>query len=244
MNITNNRIIALLGAGAVLDFDFDELKVKHKPATCVITDELAKICVKDVEGNSVALIEELVRLYKEANFETQNPAITPMARYGKRNPINFEVVLHILEELQSYSSVWKNEWISPAVVPPMAAFVKAKLNYDTVVYSRSIDESVRVITRIIEEYDETFRKTDKESWYREFWKSNPGPWDVFSLNYDSTVEQCICDYEDGFESDMDTYGGHRFIPGKLIGNTVLSTVVHPPWKHLLRASDYAGMECG
>lgn len=52
----NNRITTIIGAGAVLDFDFQG---KFIPTTNNITKELLKITVKGLDRDNVYLIREI-----------------------------------------------------------------------------------------------------------------------------------------------------------------------------------------
>ena len=82
------------------------------------------------------------------------------------------------------------------------------------------------IMEIVNAYNEYFRNDNgAENWYRDFFKSD-FKWDVFNFNYDTTVEQSLGMYEDGFEQ-MTNRIDSIFRPQKLILNeNNLSTVNH------------------
>lgn len=126
----------------------------------------------------------------------------------------------------SYNSVWKNEWISPSIYPPLAAFCNGDFERDTIEYERALFKAEIKILQIITDYDSLFsRSGDRERWYKDFWKQNPNGWDVFNLNYDTTVEQSLEEYEDGYEDTLEVY--QHFSPTKLMSNSrKLSTVQH------------------
>lgn len=217
-----NRITAILGAGAVLDFDFGNLL---RPSTQNITEAILNIEVQNVDGQKTKLIKDVYDRLLECGFERQNLARAPYAKEVV-NKINFEHLFHVLEELMSYNSVWKNEWISPSIYPPLAAFCKSDFDRDTIEYDRALINAENRILQIIADYDNQFaRNVKKEQWYRDFWRCNHNKWDVFNLNYDTTVEQSIGVYEDGYEDTSEVY--QHFSPIKLMVNSRgLSTIQH------------------
>lgn len=217
-----NRITTILGAGAVLDFDFGNLL---RPTTQNITDAILDIEVQNVDGQTTKLIKAVHDRLQDRGFEKRNPEITPYAKEVV-NKIHFEHLFHVLEELMSYNSIWKSEWILPSIYPPLAAFCKGDFERDTIEYERALIKSEDKILQIITDYDNQFSEsTDKERWYKEFWKRNPKGWDIFNLNYDTTVEQSLGEYEDGYEDTTEVY--QHFSPTKLMLNrNKLSTVQH------------------
>lgn len=217
-----DRITAILGAGAVLDFDFGNLL---RPSTANITNAILDIEVQNVDGQKTKIIKDVHDRLQERGFEKQNPEITPYAKEVV-NKIHFEHLFHVLEELMSYNSVWKNEWISPSIYPPLAAFCNGDFERDTIEYERALFKAETKILQIITDYDNLFsRSGDRERWYKDFWKQNPNGWDVFNLNYDTTVEQSLEEYEDGYEDTLEVY--QHFSPTKLMSNSrKLSTVQH------------------
>lgn len=216
------RITAILGAGAVLDFDFDNLL---SPSTQNITEAILDIEVQNVDGQSIKLIKAVHDRLQERGFEKQNPMITPYAKEDV-NKIHFEHLFHVLEELMSYNSIWKNEWISPSVFPPLAAFSKGDFERDTIEYVQALINAENRIIQIITGYDNLFSESaDRERWYKDFWRCNQNGWDVFNLNYDTTVEYSLGEFEDGYEDTSEAY--QHFSPAKLIENSRgLSTVQH------------------
>lgn len=78
---------------------------------------------------------------------------------------------------------------------------------NTVEYEMAAYALVERVMEIVNQYDSVFRKDKNyERWYREFWLSMKGA-NIFSLNYDCTIEESIKSYEDGFEdvSEVDDY---------------------------------------
>ena len=220
------RITVLIGAGAILDFDFNCEGIV--PSTRNITNEMDEIRVQGVDGQEKEVIKAIHDWLEKAHYEEQNPARCPEYR-EKINPINFETLYHVTENLYSFSSVWKDEWIMPQIFPPVAAFVDCKqpfAEYQTEEYHRSLVAMENRICEIVGEYDTRFVE-DKEYalWYRGFWQQFSNNLDVFTLNYDTTIEQSLEDYEDGFVS-MTGDDKQRFEPAKLLYNKERSSVNH------------------
>lgn len=163
-----NRITAILGAGAVLDFDFGDLL---RPSTQNITEAILDIEVRNVNGQRTKLIKDVYDRLQERGFEKQNPTITPYAKEIV-NKIDFEQLFHVLEELKSYNTRWKSEWVSPTIYPPLAAFCMGNFERDTIEYERALIKAEDKICQIIIDYDTRFVKNGREKWYREFWKRN------------------------------------------------------------------------
>lgn len=217
-----NRITTILGAGAVLDFDFGDLLI---PSTRNITDAILDIEVQNIDGLMSKLIKAVYDRLQERGFERQNPAIAPYAKEVV-NKINFEHLFHVLEELMSYNNIWKNEWISPSIYPPLAAFCNGDFERDTIEYELSLFKAENKILQIVTDYDNMFSESvGREQWYKDFWRCNQNGWDVFNLNYDATVEHSLGEYEDGYEEISENY--QHFSPTKLMENSRgLSTIQH------------------
>lgn len=220
------RITTILGAGAVLDFDFQPDEIV--PRTDIITEEVDKILIKDfMDGQRKPLVKFVHQALKEAHYETQNPARTPEAR-EIINPINFETLFHVFESLLSLSSVWKDEWISPKVFPPIAAFVDCKESfekYNTTLYHMALVRMENRICEIVDSYDTKFAtKKEYAAWYKNFWHQYAGILDVFTLNYDTTIEHSLEKYEDGFVKWK--YTTKRFEPKRLLENKELTSINH------------------
>jgi len=220
------RITVLIGAGAILDFDFNREELI--PSTGNITELVDEIKVHGVDGKEKTVVKEIHKWLKDAHYETQNPARCPEARESI-NTINFETLYHVIENLYSFNSVWKDEWILPKIFPPVAAFVDCKqqfAEYQTEEYHRSLVAMENKICEIIGEYDTRFLENKEYAlWYRTFWRKFPNNLDVFTLNYDTTIEQSLEEYEDGYVAMAEDYK-HRFEPLKLLFNKERSSINH------------------
>ena len=195
LNITKgNRATVIVGAGAVLDFE-------HKgifPSVKNITEEVLKLNTQKVDGSEWQLIEVLYESLIDRLKQVGNPEV----RRFLYPELNFEDLLHVLEMCLSYCSCWHDEYLHwqafplfGSLVTPMS-FLK---DIDTVEYERAASALEEKVMEIVNQYDSAFsEKSGYEEWYRAFWRSMSG-WNVFTLNYDSTIEESVGSYEDGFE---------------------------------------------
>ena len=82
-----------------------------------------------------------------------------------------------------------------------------------------------IIDVVITEIASYEKSVNEHSWFSDFFQSlkNEMPLDVFTLNYDTWMEQILEEYNDGFESVCDQY--QVFSANKLFNNfNELSTV--------------------
>lgn len=198
-----SRTTVLLGAGAVLEIG--------GPTTSQITKEIVDAdFVEVISKKKITLIKEINEILK-----SQYPGNT-----------NFETIFHILEMLNAYRGGWTNSKNSK-MYPPFSAFVKPieLSTYEYSFISQSIQKIVLIIAEKISSYnDKTNLKLNK--WYENIWHRNSGKWDFFTLNYDTTIEQIVQRYEDGFE-DIEGYGFKRFNPKKLLNHSnKITTISH------------------
>lgn len=210
----------IVGAGAVLDFS-------HKgvfPSVKNITDEVLKLRVQKVDGSYGFLIQDLNNSIVERLKTVGNPEV----RRILPPHMNFEDLLHVLEMCLSYSSCWHDEYLHWKAFPLYGALMEPNpilKDINTVEYERAAYALEERVMEIVNQYDSAF-KIDKgcEQWYRHFWRSMKGA-NIFSLNYDSTIEECAESYEDGFEevSEGDDY--RRFSARRYYENSGRNTTI-------------------
>lgn len=191
-----NGVTIIVGAGAVLDFE-------HKgvfPSVKNITDEVLKLPIKKLDGSEWLLIDELYNRIISRLKEVGNPDI----RRYIHPQINFEDLLHVLEMCLTYSSCWHDEFLQWSSYPQFGTLTDPKTilkNIDTIELERAAYSLEKVVMEIVAQYDSAFKEnSSSEVWYREFWRSIKKG-NVFTLNYDTTIEECVVDYEDGFEEN-------------------------------------------
>lgn len=208
------RITAIVGAGAVLDFDLPE--GIQKPSTRYITDEVVALDLKEPLTNvPIIEIKEAYELLK------------------KEYPVqpHFEMLFHVLEMWYAYGFVWKDPKSAPSnpdMNPVFAPFVKPRIWFNLDNVRTAIHYFLLKVMDIVNSYnapylaDESFNR-----WYRDFWKEYKGCWDVFNFNYDTTIEHSLDNCEDGFEDIPGQKDFQHFVPQNLWANTNgVSTMSH------------------
>lgn len=149
-----------------------------------------------------------------AEFPTCNNA------WWVENPkpnIHFEILFHVMEQLVSYSSVWQRRNHNENMYPYFAPFTKSGFNFSEKDLFYIMWQFILRIMDIVNDYNEYFKDDEgNEDWYRKFFHL-PFKFDVFNFNYDTTVEQSICDYEDGFRQ-VDNRNYFNFIPQLIFDN--------------------------
>ncbi len=218
-----NRTIAIVGAGAVLDFDYS-----YEGAVCPSTLEITRIIREiKVQGLDGAESNIITAVYSHANKVLNDI-------YKKRNSknlhyeINFEELYFLLESMLMQNV----EYLVPEAIPIINTVVKVvpELNkYPNVEIVRGLTAIIYKIMEIVDGYDSHFKKYRQEdSWYQKFWQDDSlHRWDVFTFNYDTTIENSMSEYEDGYARLSDDECFESFIPVKLIENRKqLSTIQH------------------
>lgn len=205
----SNRITTIIGAGAVLDFDFQG---KFIPTTNNITKELLRITVKDLDRDNVYLIREIYDCISE-NAKKTYCSFHPAVRNYNPN-INFEELFDVIETLASYNIAWMEEGNT---FPLVGSLVTTNMRYHSIEYRKALEAMLKAIMNIINDYNSDFiNNGEKELWYRYFWNGFEGRNDIFNFNYDTTIEESLCEYNDGFIPFVEHY--ERFSPSHLMNN--------------------------
>lgn len=223
----SKRITTIVGAGAVLDFDYSYPEAVF-PSTKNITESVCNITVQGLDVEQSDIICKLYHLAGNALTDIYKDRDIKNHRYE----LNFEELYFLIESMLSLGSDGI-EYLDPHGCPPLSLLVKEvdELNhYSHVEYVRALYAIVKKIICIIDKYNAHFRNViDSESWYREFWQGDDKhKFDVFTFNYDTTIEQSMGIYEDGF---LPLGGNSRnisyFNPKRLLRNpNKYSTVQH------------------
>lgn len=226
-----NRITAIVGAGAVLDFNYDGY---IHPSTKRITKELLKINFIDNNGKKIELVND-VHSALEKDFVKMKELDEKTSSIGTsiNDEINFEVLFYAIESLYSCCKAHTNEKYPFDRYPYswLASLVDLPFEYDKEDYRRALVDCTRKIIKIVDSYDKRFVNdgTIGADWYSDFWKSFGNDLNVFNFNYDSTIENSIGVFEDGFV-DLKQGVNHRlkrFEPEVLWYNKKgLSTICH------------------
>lgn len=224
MCFRKKRITVLLGAGVPLNLisqgDFF-------PSTKNITNEVLnnpyEVYDMNTRNTSIGhLIHDIyVRLCEAYHPEAIDPSDPDNAA-----KVHFEILFYILEMFETYERSCQRTTV-PKYVNKIAPFVQLdNFNIDPTEFYAASKHLIDTIIRCVRKYDDVFSDLGND-WYRDFWRKNCKGWDVFNLNYDTTVEQSISDYEDGYEDIADQEGFQRFNIRKLLtNNDGLSTINH------------------
>ena len=221
MSETNQRVTMIMGAGAVLDMNFPADIIT--PTTRKITEEVLNP-YRDIFDSSrvITVVNDIYDVLIQQ---------FPVDQYiwwrdDLRPEINFEILFHVIEQLLSYESVWSGINKNPYIYPYFAPFTKQNFKFDRNDLSAVRSEFILRVMRAVKDYNEYFRNDKgKEDWYRYFFNSE-FKWDVFNFNYDTTVEQSLGEFEDGFEQ-IPGRADAIFRPKKLMDNKEnLSTINH------------------
>lgn len=208
-----NGVTVVVGAGAVLDFEHKVIS----PSVKAITDEVLKQSIQKVDGSEWHLIKELYNCLIDRLKQVDNPEVRRLLH----PELSFEDLLHVLETCLSYSSCWHDEYLHREAFPLFGSLIDPKSflkDIDTVEYERAAYALEEKVMEIVNQYDSAFRENiGSEEWYRAFWRSMSGG-NVFTLNYDSTIEESVGSYEDGFEEILGADDYSRFSARKYYDN--------------------------
>lgn len=233
------RITAIVGAGAVLDFDFS-----YEGAVCPSTKNITEsICNLSVQGLDVEESDVISKVYGLAKNTLSD-------LYRKRGikqdyDLNFEELYFLLESMFSLGE--GTEYYDPHGFPLLAALLDVKREikeYPHIEYVRALHAIVRKISNIIDGYDSRFSLSTSEEWYKKFWQGRENlKYDVFTFNYDTTIEQSVEDYEDGYRPIVGNRLGIQYFDSHaLLRNKSKRTTI----QHLhgsIYYAEYAPIEC-
>ena len=217
----NNAVTIIVGAGAVLDFDYKGIS----PSVKIITDEVHKLSIQKVDGGERPLLREIYEhVVKKLNRVLETNHIKPPQ-------LNFENLLHVIEMCIAYGGGWHKEYVSWIPFPEFGTLiqpVKFLKDIHTYDYIRAAYGLQKTVMNIVYQYDTSFEKnTSTEKWYRDFWKSLSEKSNIFNLNYDNTIENSLGEYEDGFLPVKDSEEYSRFSAKNYYENRkCVSTIAH------------------
>ena len=225
MDNVNDKITMVIGAGAPLGFELPE--GIEKPTTGYITDEVRKP-YKHFDKRDIDIVEKMYQL-----LESRYPLTPSVGNDWKleKEPvpnINFEMLFHVMESYLTNNKVWSGNCHNADISPVFSLFTKPSEVYNAADLNYIMPLFIQRIMDIVDRYDQYYKcNKTKESWYRDFFCHSDAKLDVFNFNYDTTVEESIGIFEDGFEPFDGTTGVERFNPRKLWNNSKnLSTINH------------------
>lgn len=197
------RVSSFIGAGINLDIG--------GPSTKKLTEAVCNTTQYQSNGRNIKFINEIA---------------DQLDLYLKYDS-NFEEIYHCLEYLISYSLAWE-EPNKPWIRPYLGAFVEKR--HGTNLFDRSLlfqskQIFIETIADKLNSFCQNYRSSVNYSWYFNFWDqlNQACSLDIATLNYDTCVEECINNFEDGFEDTG--YGYFRFNPKRIV-NTDQSRFMH------------------
>lgn len=213
----SNRITALLGAGSILDLNRSDGVLA--PSSQTILDEVLSIKTETFNMGAYSVLKEiydwLVNVLRTDGSEEYRIAY-------RFYSLNFEELFHAVEMCYAYSGCWRHEYLHPKAYPLFGALIEPTdllKKFQSIDFCRALHGATERIIQIIQAYDADFAKHRIENkWFVEFWRSFRN-WNVFNLNYDSLVEQCICDYNDGYVPVISNPKMSRFAPDFYLTNS-------------------------
>ena len=201
----DDAVTIIVGAGAVLDFE-------HKgiiPTVKNLTEEVLKLPIQKVDGSDWLLMKKLYDFIIRGLKQIGNPEV----RRFFHPEISFEEILHVLEMCLSYNSCWQDEFLHWESFPLFGALTNPKSflkRIDTIEYLRAAYSLEEKVMEIVDQYDSFFKENkSSEEWYRNFWRSIRRS-NIFSLNYDTTIEESLEFFEDGFAACIEKDDYYRF----------------------------------
>lgn len=219
-----SRTTILVGAGAPMDFSLPEPLVK--PSTWNITEEVKRPYVFPLSRRKVNTVQKIYDCLSE-NFPAGR--INDWKSFKKPEPrINFEQLFHVLEMYQSFDKPWRGECHNPDIYPEFAPFTRRKVKLDPKSLHFVTQEFIHRIMNFVNQYNEYYKNNiEAESWYRDFFKAFEGRSDIYTFNYDTTIENSLASYEDGYRRVNADEQFERFDPKKLWKNPRhLTTINH------------------
>lgn len=200
-----NRITTIVGAGAVLDFDLP--KDALWPSTENITN-----AIRGIKEHNALTKKEIVEIEQIYQILLNDYPIQP----------NFELIFHVLEMFVAYGWVWQHPTRLPKTTkmyPVFAPFTAPKWLLDKDNVEQALNLVILRIMDIVNGYNAPYlADMSTNSWYRDFWRNYEGAWDVFNLNYDTTIEHTLDDCEDGYDVIHGQPEFQHFVPQKLWQN--------------------------
>ena len=203
-----NKITILLGAGAMMD----ATTLSCNSITQNVIAKQQRVC-RNGEFKVVPFLkyvyEKLKKYYSKANED-----------------VNFEDIFHALEMLSSLQTA-SDERSAKAFRSVFGMLCNVKEDFNHVSPDLIFVGIRNLIETVIENVAEFESKVFDEKWFSDFFISlkEKMPMDVFTLNYDTWMEQILEDYNDGFVPICETH--QKFSANLLFSNNdTQSTVNH------------------
>ncbi|MCR5532622.1 MAG: SIR2 family protein [Paludibacteraceae bacterium] len=190
------RVVAIVGAGAAIGLGPEG----QQPSSHYLTEQL----LKNTDDGKTNLLQKIKKTFPNKYKD------------------NFEAYFHVVEQLASFYPDWKQKGSGEYIVQhPLSPFINPTKVFKLTDKQKSPNEVLKSmymeLMSLINVYNTYFEqeKNNALSWYTNFWK---GPqniiWDIFTFNYDTTIETSLQEYIDGYYSLSGDY--QHFEPQKYI----------------------------
>lgn len=222
-NMSDKRITFIVGAGAPLDLKLPNTIVW--PSTHNITQEVIKPYANYFDpSNPITIVQQIYDILIN-KFPAGNQ--NPWADAPKGPNINFEQLFHVLEMLDSYSPAWRGDCKAPHLYPVFAPFTQPSCSLSVEPIHGIMKEFIIRIMDIVNAYNEYVLSGSQENqWYRDFYFNFRENTDFYIFNYDTTIEDIIQEYEDGFEPDGIQTDFLQFNPKRLLSHDKPSSTIN------------------
>lgn len=190
----DQRITIILGAGAMIE----STSVSTKTLTEKVINNCKKYKIND--SSDTSLVDAICNNFLQIYCKGVSPNLEKCSKTDKiTSIISFEDIYHVLELLPNYLNSCGNKNYDSA----FQIFSKLNQDFENLkpqnIYGAT-NEIIRTINDEIYAYDSKFADKGKDfsKFFSEISQKTNLKLDVFNLNYDTWVEQTLCDYNDGF----------------------------------------------
>lgn len=206
---SKKRITVLLGSGATIE------------AAGISTQSITK-----------SVIEKQQLIY---NFKTHQEDKYPLLKfiydslcsyYGKESDsVSFEDIFHTIEMLDAFKTAQKGNAVKSyrSVFGMLGQLKKEFEEIDDLILYTAMNDLINVVINCVGSAEESW-KCPENGWFVDFFKEldSTVALDLFTLNYDTWLNQILENANDGFIPFIDQY--KRFSVNELFGNCNTSTV--------------------
>ena len=220
------RVTALLGAGVNMGLD-----LSFKPSTYYLTERLvnAQYPIFDINTHRDKNSDLVQYVYTTICQNYSEGKLNPADSYDK---VHFEIIFHVLENLYSYCYFLEHQGngkhLPNDYVPPFAYITHINKAYSSSEINQVMKLFISNLMEMIYAYDEEYKNNKNggvNKQYNDFWTAADYKWDVFNLNYDTTIENSLRSYDDGSAIIDAKYAFKKFVPEQLY-TTLDNTVNH------------------
>lgn len=208
------RLTVLLGAGSTLSLNPGMPGLRGMPSTDDLTARISRLQFPTIVLNGIPFLQ--TEKQEKAFATSEAIPVLPLlfrALSSKFGNVNFELILHAIEQLLPFASMRAGAASSDQLHPAIAAFVEMLRPYE-ILNDGSLLRVARaeVISTIHSEIENRAHQLPKElplhklivALAEEFRLA------IFTLNYDDVVDRAIPEWFDGFVGEKETSPGGAY----------------------------------